>query len=183
MLPNHVTLPIGTCQWQQFHSCEFIHPNTKPNQIQQHKQCFWRSQIHLPLRIFASTKCGPDTQYTLDRAHHRRGRSRNGKYIEIFTCGNVKYFEINTTWTLFVRLKPLDLPDIQSIRAFIPSCFPGDKAMVMALDCFLARIAISCLFSAEVMASSLMEWVIFCSRRRAVDWTRDMSHGDGFFLR
>jgi len=51
-------------------------------------------------------------------------------------------------------------PDIHNMNAFMAICFPGDMAMLMALLCFRARMAMAFLFSAAVMlleASSLME--------------------------
>jgi hypothetical protein len=51
----------------------------------------------------------------------------------------------------------------------MPSCFPGDKAIDMALDCFRARMDMIRLFSAAVTASSLIVWVVLCSSFWAVD--------------
>ena len=58
--------------------------------------------------------------------------------------------------------------------------------MDIALDCFRARIAMACLFSAAVMPvsdASLEENVDFCSICLSTDWTRRMSQGGGLFLR
>jgi hypothetical protein len=50
------------------------------------------------------------------------------------------------------------LPDIHNMNPFIAICFPGERAIDMALLCLRALMATACLFSAaDATASSLME--------------------------